>query len=302
MTYLIFFCTAPYIPPTESSNLGDMQNFEEAFLNMKPVIDDEIYVDIEQNEEQSRTDSERRSGDLSVTYSQLCISPDYPPDDDVDVFEGYSFNDRHPIVIVEEEGVPGKEKPEGAEKDGEFDQEKVLGSNDLTEQTLPVTVALQSPTPPIRLRRLPEPPPTHTDADMGPLLPNATLLTIPGIPTQVPASPPTLSTGLVANAAAVAFALHHHGDKYQSFKPKPPRQRANVVRVRQEKSIVPVRVSEPDHCPTDDYYNEEDVDNIRGERLDNCPVNLFNVDTRNHNGPSSIKKTVSYHMLSAMSG
>lgn len=40
------------IPPTESSNPGDMQDFEEAFLSMKPVIDDEIYVDTDQNQEQ----------------------------------------------------------------------------------------------------------------------------------------------------------------------------------------------------------------------------------------------------------
>lgn len=275
-----------------------MQNFEEAFLNMKPVIGDEIYVDMEQNQEQSQTDSGRRSGDSSVTHSQPRISPDYPADDDVDVFEGYSFNDRHSIVIAEEEGVPGKEKPEGAKQDGEFEQEKVLGSNDLTEQTIPITAPVQSPISPIRPRRLPEPPPTHTNADIGPLS-NATLLTIPGIPTQVPASPPTLPTGVVENAAAVAFARHHQHDQYQSFKPKPPRQRANVVHARQEKTGVPFRVSEADHRPTDDY-NEEDVDDIRGERLDNCPVDLIKVDTVNHNGPGSIKKTVSYHLLSTM--
>jgi len=36
-----------------------MQNFEEAFLNMKPVIDDEIYVDMERKQEQSQIDLER---------------------------------------------------------------------------------------------------------------------------------------------------------------------------------------------------------------------------------------------------
>jgi len=45
----------------------------------------------------------------------------------VDFFEGYSFNDRLSIVIVEEKGVPGKEKPEGAGQDRAFDLEKVLG-------------------------------------------------------------------------------------------------------------------------------------------------------------------------------
>jgi hypothetical protein len=67
------------------------------------------------------------SGFIAETHSRntlnLCISPDFPPDKDVDVFEGYSFNDRQPIVIAEEEGVPGKEKPEGTGKDGEFNPE-----------------------------------------------------------------------------------------------------------------------------------------------------------------------------------
>lgn len=99
---------------------------------MNPVKGDEISVDMERDQEQSQTDLERiRSGDPFATHSQPCIPPDYPPDNDVDVFEGYSFNDRHAIVIVEEEVVPGKEKLEGAGQDEEFDPEKVLESNDL---------------------------------------------------------------------------------------------------------------------------------------------------------------------------
>jgi hypothetical protein len=273
-----------------------MQNFEEAFLNMKPVIDDEIYVDLEQNQEQGQTDLERiRSGDPLATHSQPRISPDYSPDNDVDVFEGYSFNDRHSIVTVEEEGVPGKEEPEGAGQDGEFDPEKVLGSNDLTQWTIPISEALQSPTPPI-LRRLPEPPPTHTNVDMVPL-PNAALLAIPNIPTQVPASPPTLPTDGGAIAAPAAFAHHHRRDQHQSFKPKLLHPRANVIRTRQKKTVVPV--SEPDHLLTDDH-NEEDVDTSNCEDgFDNCSWNSVNVDhdSGNHNGPGSTK-TVSYHLLS----
>jgi hypothetical protein len=265
-----------------------MQNFEEAFLNMKPVIDDEFYVDMEQNHEQGRTDLERiRSGEPFASGSQPRIFPDYPPNDDVDVFEGYSFDDRHSNVIVEEEGVPGKEKPEEAGQDGEFDPEKALESNDLTEQTTLMTEALQSP----RLtRRLPKPPPTHNNAVMAPL-PNATLLAIPDILNRVRASPPTLPTDVVANAAA-AFAPHLHRDPHESFQPKLLRQRANVVRSHPKKTVVPV--SEPDHRPTDDH-NEEDENDNRGEGLDNCPWNPVNVDSRNHNGPRSIKKMVSYY-------
>jgi len=208
-----------------------MQNFEEAYLNMKPVIDDEIYVDIEQNQVQGQTDLEQiRSGDPFVTHSQP------PHDNDVDVFEGYSFNDRHSIVIVEEEGVPGKEKPQGAGQGGEVDPEKVLDNDDLTEWTILITEALQSPTSPIQ-QRPPELPPTHINVDMAPL-PNATLLAIPDIPTQVPASPPTLPTDVLegANAEAAAFARHHDHDQHQSFKPKLLHQRENVMRPSGEDS------------------------------------------------------------------
>jgi hypothetical protein len=127
-------------------------------------------------------------------------------------------------------------------------------------------------------------------------LPNATLLAIPDIPTQIPASPPTLPTDVGANAVSAAFARRHHHDQHQSFKPKLLRQRANVIRARQKKALVPV--SEPDHRLTDDHnHDEEDVDNISGDGFDYCPGNFVDVDSGNQNGPRLIK-TVSYHLLS----
>jgi len=160
----------------------------------------------------------------------------------VDVVEEYSFNDQRSIVIVGEEGVRGKEKPEGAGQDGESDREKALESNDLTEWKILITEALPSSTPPIQ--KPPEPPPTPTNADLAPLL-NATLLAIPDIPTQVPASPPTLPTDVGAIAAAAAFARHHHRDQHQTLKTKLLHKRANVIRARQKEPVVPV--SEFDH-------------------------------------------------------
>ena len=240
---------------------------------MNPVIDDEICVEMEQNQERGQTDLERirSGGDPFATHSQPCISPDYPTNNDVDVFKGYSFNDRHPIVTVEEEGVPGEEKPEGVRQDGEVEPENTPGNNNLTEWTIFVGETLQLPTPPIH-PRLPEPPPTYPSADMVPLH-NSTLLAIPDILTQPPAPPPTLPTGVRADAGAAAFARHHHLDQHQSFKPK-----------------------EPDHLLED--QNEDDADNTRGEGSDNRPWNFVNNDGGNHDGPHSIKKTVSYHLLS----
>lgn len=65
---------------------------------------------------------------------------------------------------------------------------------------------LQSLIPPIQQRlRPPNPPPVYTHAELA-LFRNAPLLSIPDISTQVSASPPTLSTDVVANAVTAAFA------------------------------------------------------------------------------------------------
>jgi hypothetical protein len=86
-----------------------MQNFEEAFLNMNPVIGDEIYVDMERYQEQSQTDLERiRSGDPFATHSQPHISPDYPPDNDVDVFEGTHLMIDIPLSSLKRKEYPGR--------------------------------------------------------------------------------------------------------------------------------------------------------------------------------------------------
>jgi hypothetical protein len=273
------FHTAPYIPPTDSSKFSDTQNFEQAFLNMEPVINDEIYVDMEQ-EERGQVDLEPRgSEDPIATHSQTRISPTYPPDDADDVFEGYSFNDRHSTVINEEEKVPVKDKE--AREGGETETETSLGRNDLIKQTIFMKEALQSLTPPIR-QRPPEPPPVYSDTNSAPL-PVATLLAIPDIPTQAPASPLISPTYVVGNAA-IAASAHHH----QTFKPKSsPRQR-NFRRTRQEKTLVPV--SELDHRSEDeDEGEDEEVDMNHGEGPDNCQLNIVNVDRGNHNGPRSIK-------------
>ena len=247
---------------------------------MKPVIDDEIYVNMEQQEERGLADLEPTSSeDPIATPFQPHISPAYPPDDTVDVFEGYSFYDRHSTVIIEEEGVPGRVTEPG--EDGETEAETILGRNDLTEPTI-LIAALQSLTPPIQ-QRPPEPPPVYTEANLAPF-PNATLLAVPDIPTQVPAPPPTLPTGVVANTVTTAFARHHR----QAFEPKSLHQQSNYKRTHQEKTVVPI--SERDH--------DEDVDATYGEGLDNCP-DYINVDGESHNGPGSIN-TVSYYLLSML--
>jgi hypothetical protein len=289
MTFLMVH-TAPYIPPTDSSNLSDTQNFEEAFLNMKPVIGDEIYEDMEpRKKERCQEDLERTSsGDSIATSSQPRISPAYPPDNGVDVFEGYSFNDRQSIII--EEGAPGE--GEEAEEDEGTEAETAFGRNDLTEQTILLAEALQALIPPIQQRPAEPPPPVSADATSNLVpFPNATLLAIPDIPTQVPAPPPPLPTGVVANSGTAAFARHYN----QTFKPKSLHQQSNYKRTRQETTVVPV--AEPDRFSDD--HKDGDSDTSHGEGFDNCPWTFLNVDRGNHNGPGLIK-AVSYHLLSML--
>ncbi|KAB5593215.1 Serine/Threonine kinase catalytic domain containing protein [Ceratobasidium theobromae] len=81
----------PYIPPIDPHNAGDTQNFDDAFLDMEPVIADET----------DHTDSEREDSDSeSARTASGGKSPERPPiDETVDVFDGYSFKGRDSIII-----------------------------------------------------------------------------------------------------------------------------------------------------------------------------------------------------------
>ena len=283
------FLKAPYIPPTDSSNQIDTQNFEEAFLNMKPVIDDEIIVDMEQEQERGQTDSEPSSGEDPIPApSRPRISRSHPPDDIVDVFDGYSFRDRYSAVITEDEGLHGRDKEEGVGRATKA--ETTSRRNGLEEQAILIAEALQSLIPPIH-QRPPEPPPVYNDA-ISASFPNATPLAAPDIPTLVPAAPPILPTGVVANAASASLTRQHH----QNFKPKSLHRQRNFKHTLREKTGV--SVSEADDSFTHNHENEN-VDASRGEESDNCPWSFVDVDRGNHSGPQSTK-TVSHHLMALL--
>ena len=275
------FPKAPYIPPTDSSNSRDTQNFEEAFLKMKPAIDDEIYVDMEQEEGRGPVDSEPMGSDDPIATSfQPRISLAYPPDDTVHVFDEYSFNDRHSNAIIEEEGEPGNDNEEG--DDRETEAETIPRRNDLTEQRNLILEALKSLSPPIQQRPA-EPPPVYIDANPV-LFPNITDIT-----TQVSAPPPIPPTDVLANAATTALAYHHR----QDFMPKSFHPQRNIKHARKEKTAV--SISEADDRFSVNHEND-DVHATQGASFDNRPGNFVNVDRGNHSGTHSIK-TVSYHLL-----
>jgi hypothetical protein len=125
---------APYIPPIDPSNASDTQNFDEAFLDMEPVISDEP----------DPTDSERERTDESDSESARIASdgksperPAEPEDESVDVFDGYSFKGRHSVIIEEEE-----EKKEG--EDSQIRDAEVLESSVSMD---PITVNQDLATP-----------------------------------------------------------------------------------------------------------------------------------------------------------
>lgn len=107
---------------------------------------------------------------------------------------------------------------------------------------------------------------------------------IPDNPIQAPEIS-TLPPDTVPDAATAAFAQLHLGTN-----PKSNRRQPNVKRTRQEE-INASEASEPDLSLSDTEV--ESVDEVHGEKLDNCPQELANWDYQSTNGPRSIK-TVSF--------
>jgi len=103
---------------------------------------------------------------------------------------------------------------------------------------------------------------------------------IPDNPIQAPEQS-TLPVDTVADAGAAAFARRNLGAM-----PKSNRHQPNVKRTRRDEINAP----EPDLCLSD--TDDESVDEIHGEKLDNCPQDLANCDGESTNGPRS-PKTVS---------
>jgi serum/glucocorticoid-regulated kinase 2 len=131
--------SAPYIPPIDPSNASDTQNFDDTFLDMEPVLD-EFNDEATDTDQEPQTDADRTDGDdTNTTPSQSRSSsirplqhqpqqqplPVAPPltEDDVDLFDGYSFKGRHSVLIddEEEDEVSGSDEAEGESTDEEQD-------------------------------------------------------------------------------------------------------------------------------------------------------------------------------------
>ena len=278
---VLIFRTAPYIPPIDPTNASDTQNFDDAFLDMEPVINDENDMDTDQEREQ--TDQEPTDGEDSVaTPSQSRSSSAHPPNDLMDVFDGYSFKGRYSVIIDDEEDV-SEEQEDEPEEEEEEDQD-ITGRSILAElngtvaaETAVTTVheeptpepktpearpaALPPSTPPAKrspLARKPELPPVDTTlnpASVADATPRGSEET-----TAPMSRPPTTPVKAVADAAAAASLgpdIHRKEPKKVPAS-KSQGQRPNRQRARREKSGIPALDR--------DLSDANDEDEVRTER------------------------------------
>ena len=71
----VSFDIAPYIPPIDPSNASDTQNFDETFLDMEPVIQDDQEIAEESDRSGDRTDTDKTDGEDSVKTPAQSRSP-----------------------------------------------------------------------------------------------------------------------------------------------------------------------------------------------------------------------------------
>ncbi|KAH9030296.1 hypothetical protein EDB84DRAFT_1439155 [Lactarius hengduanensis] len=286
---------SPYIPPIDPSNASDTQNFDDTFLDMEPVINDENDMDTDQEREREQTDLEPTDGEDSVaTPSQSRSSSAHPPDDLVDVFDGYSFKGRHSVIIDDEEEV--------SEEGEEEEEENVTGPGILAElnyEAAAATVVLgreepipEPKTPEARPTALPPstPPTQRSPVSTRPELPpvdtsakpasftDATPRASEDAPGPVPSVPisPLKAVASAAAAASTGPDIHRKEPKKAPVS-KPHGQRSSrQQRSRREKSGVPALDRD-----LSDANEEEDV---RTERDDDDEWDFIEADGEERNG------------------
>ncbi|KAH8993953.1 hypothetical protein EDB92DRAFT_1978112 [Lactarius akahatsu] len=285
----------PYIPPIDPSNASDTQNFDDTFLDMEPVINDENDMDTDQERERDQTDLEPTDGEDSVaTPSQSRSSSAHPPDDLVDVFDGYSFKGRHSVIIDDEEEVSeeGEEEEEEnvtgpgilAELNGEAAAATVvLGREEpIPEPKTPEArpTALPPSTPPTQqspVSTRPELPPVDTSAKPASFT-DATPRASEDAPGPAPSVPisPLKAVASAAAAASTGPDIHHKEPKKAPVS-KPHGQRSSrQQRSRREKSGVPALDR--------DLSDANEEDDVRTERDDDDEWDFIEADGEERNG------------------
>ncbi|KAF9225249.1 hypothetical protein BS17DRAFT_778355 [Gyrodon lividus] len=114
----------PYIPPIDPSNASDTQNFDDTFLDMEPVIDDPNDQDqTDTDQDRDQTDAEPTDGEDAYPTPSHSRSPSVHLDENIDVFDGYSFKGRHSVIMDDEDDASGDS---GEEETDEEDIPSIL--------------------------------------------------------------------------------------------------------------------------------------------------------------------------------
>ncbi|CAG7853914.1 Serine/threonine-protein kinase LATS1; AltName: Full=Large tumor suppressor homolog 1; AltName: Full=WARTS protein kinase [Serendipita indica DSM 11827] len=99
----------PYIPPIDPANASDTQNFDDAFLEMEPVLDTDLENETGSERDRSTTDIEAGDDDEALANGESpAVSAQQADAMEDDVFDGYSFKARN-SVLIEDDGDDGND-------------------------------------------------------------------------------------------------------------------------------------------------------------------------------------------------
>ncbi|KAI9434268.1 hypothetical protein BJY52DRAFT_1231244 [Lactarius psammicola] len=264
----------PYIPPIDPPNASDTQNFDDTFLDLESVINDENDMDTDQERKrkQEQTDLELTDGEDSVATPSQSRS-------------------RHSVIIDDEEEISEEEEEE--EDDVDVTGPSILAEFIGEEAAETVVLGHEEPipkpkTPEARPTALPPsstPPPSGALCPLGPNF----LLSIHPLnrlhsPMLLHARAKMLPAVAEAAAAASTGPDIHHKEPKKATAPKPHGQRSSRQRNRREKSGVPALDRD-----LSDANEEEDV---RTERDDDDEWDFIEADGEERNGTSLFARGV----------
>jgi len=173
-------------------NASDTQNFDDTFLDMEPVLD-EYNDEAMDTDQEPQTDAERTDGeDSNTTPSQSrssSIRPlqHKPMEEDVDVFDGYSFKGRHSVLMDDEEEEGSEEgSGEGSEEGSVFDVDNLLDEKKNVDQPSESMEGLQ----------------VEEDEGLGPKTPEARPAALPPVSEPVVQTEPIRASEEVPEANA----------------------------------------------------------------------------------------------------
>ncbi|KAI0640225.1 hypothetical protein C8Q77DRAFT_119750 [Trametes polyzona] len=250
----------PYIPPIDPSNASDTQNFDDTFLGMEPVINDE---NEDADTDAERTDTDRTDGEDSVATPSQSRSPSVHPveDDSVDVFDGYSYKGRHSVILDDED-----EDGDGEDEEEDEDEESMSGpsldniledelgsgapKDEVVEEvTVPEDVG-EPKTPEARPAALPAEPQPQPEAPAAAPAPEPVQKPEATPRTSHEQGPPPAKAVSAAEAAAAAAATRTAEDA--NVKTAPKTRAGKQGRNRREKSGIPALDRDIPDAPTED--------------------------------------------------